>query len=313
MSDDLGAVRFGDLAAVQYHGLAGISRSCLDAVRRILSFGERADLAILLTSGGRHAFLLLSARHGDIAIKSGFSSGYSGEGPAALADALNCLTAANIEIEEVEAPAQLLDRLDLSAMTMADLDLIQRRPDIRPSRWYDYVYAVRGDDVERNRAWSSYPEVMPWHSIDSRLHDLAATFAESPDRAILEGFRRLEDIVRKRIGSREHGAKLFSIAFAGDKPALQWHERLATTELQFEMADDLQHAPDGGMPELIDRGEQIGRAQLFTGAYQAFRNPRAHRQLDMPGHDALSEFLVLNQLFLFEGAAVVTLESGIGE
>lgn len=313
MSDDLGAVRFGDLAAVQYHGLAGISRSCLDAVRRILSFGERADLAILLTSGGRHAVLLLSARHGDIAIKSGFSSGYRGEGPAALADALNSLAAANINIEEVEAPAQLLDRLDLSAMTMADLDLIRRRSPIRPSRWYDYIYAARGDDAERNRAWSSYPEVMPWRSIDSRLHDLAATFAEDPDRAILEGFRRLEDIVRKRIGSREHGAKLFSIAFAGDKPALQWHEKPATTVLDFEMTDTLQPHLDGGMPELIDRGEQIGRAQLFTGAYQAFRNPRAHRRLDMPGLDPLSEFLVLNQLFLFEGAAVVTPESGSGE
>lgn len=308
MSHDLGAVRFGDLAAVQYHGLAGISRSCLDAVRRILSFGERADLAILLTSGGRHAFLLLSARHGDIAIKSGFSSGYSGEGPAALAGALNSLAAANIDIEEVEAPAQLLDRLDLSAMTMADLDLIHHRPPIRPSRWYDYVYAVHRDDAERNRAWSSYPEVMPWHLIDSRLHDLAATFAEDPDRAILEGFRRLEDIVRKRIDSREHGAKLFSIAFAGDTPAMQWHDRSEAAPLQFETTGALQHTLDSGTPELIDRGEQIGRAQLFTGAYQAFRNPRAHRQLDIQGQVPLSEFLVLNQLFLFERAAVGTPE-----
>ncbi len=39
---------------------------------------------------------------------------------------------------------------------------------------------------------------------------------------------------------------------------------------------------------------------LFTGAYMAFRNPRAHRELAHDLGAALGEFLLLNQLYLLE-------------
>lgn len=125
MFDDLGEVRFSDLAAIEYHGMSGISHRCLNAIRRVLQFGERPDLALLLTADQSHAFLLCSEPHGDIAVKSGFSSGYRGEGPTALANALCTLMAAGVEIEEIKVPAELLGRLDLSALTNADVDLIR--------------------------------------------------------------------------------------------------------------------------------------------------------------------------------------------
>jgi hypothetical protein len=78
---------------------------------------------------------------------------------------------------------------------------------------------------------------------------------------------------------RNHGAKLFSAAFLGDDPLLKW--------------------------QVDDEAEQKGRANLFTGAFMAFRNPRAHRIQSDNSHEQLSEFLLLNQLFRLEADAVV--------
>ena len=56
--------------------------------------------------------------------------------------------------------------------------------------------------------------------------------------------------------------------------------------------------------DVKDKAEQTGRAQLFSAAFMAYRNPRAHRELD---HDYVSlhtEFLMLNHLFALERQAV---------
>lgn len=308
---DLGKICFSELAAIQYHGLSGVSRSCLDAVRRILQFGERPDQAFLLTSGHGHAFLLYSEQDGLIAVKRGFSSGYRGEGPAALADALCTLMAADVEIEEVQVSEHLFSRLELSALTIADVDLIRASEPVRPTRWHGYIYDIYADKDVQKSAWQKFPEVMPWHVIDERLNDLALRFFDNPDRAILDGFRRLEDRIRERLKSREHGVKLFSVAFAGDRPALVWYEEVNESARLLELIErpELLNEPERPQPpDLIDKGEQVGRAQLFTGAYQAFRNPRAHRHLCESRSDELAEFLVLNQLFLLERAAVAAPE-----
>ena len=52
------------------------------------------------------------------AVKSGFASGYGGEGPAALSYALQLLEAHGVELEEVEVSADLIERLDDSALTV---------------------------------------------------------------------------------------------------------------------------------------------------------------------------------------------------
>jgi len=295
MRDDLGSVRFRELAAIEYHGLSGISKSCLNAIRRLLQYGDLPERALLITANQAHAFLLSSEVLGQIAIKSGFSSGYGGEGPNALADALCALLAANVEIDEVEVEPELLARLELSALTLADLDSINSLPPVRPASFYRYIYDLPEPEKREQTAWQSFHQVMPWHVIDERLNDLATKFFESPDRVIMDGFRRLEDLVRERIKSVEHGAKLFSIAFGGDDSALMW----VRVPRERWTADEPANVP----PEALDKSEQAGRMQLFTGAYQAFRNPRAHRVMASTGPDELAEFLMLNQLFLLEAAA----------
>lgn len=294
-------IGYEQLAAIEYHGMRGISASCLNAVRRILQFGDRPERAILLTAGNTHALLLTGELLGDIAIKRGFTSGYSGEGPSALADALCLLLATGIDVEEVRVPEDLLERLDLSAMTTEDLELCKSLPPVRPIKIYDYIYDLPNPDTRKRTVWKQFPEVMPWHIIDERLYDLASSFVEEPDQAIINGFRRLEDLMRDRIKSNEHGAKLFSNAFGGDDPALVWMREEASP-----CAVGLAATPE---PQQIEKSEQVGRMQLFTGSYQAFRNPRAHRLLSSTSSSELSEFLTLNQLFLLERAAVEKAES----
>ncbi|MGA2226979.1 MAG: TIGR02391 family protein, partial [Syntrophobacteraceae bacterium] len=78
-------------------------------------------------------------------------------------------------------------------------------------------------------------------------------------------------------GSKEHGSKLFKEVFLSQPPKFGW--------------DDL------------DPGEQKGRALLFTDAYLAHRNPRAHRELKQHRDNQLSESLLLNHLYLLERQA----------
>ena len=110
--------------------------------------------------------------------------------------------------------------------------------------------------------------------VDGRIIDLATSFWEGPDERLLIGYRRLEDIVRKRTGINEHGAKLFSQAFGGPSAKLGWKD--------------------------LDGGERAGRASLFTAAFMAYRNPRAHREVEGDANDQLAEFLLLNHLYRLE-------------
>lgn len=130
---------------------------------------------------------------------------------------------------------------------------------------------------ESGEVWQNFPAVIPFAIIDTRIVDLAMNFFERPDENLLTAYRRLEDIVRKRAGSREHGSRLFNEVFLSRATKLGWNE--------------------------LEPGEQDGRASLFTAAYKAHRNPRAHRELGQQSGSQLSEFLLLNHLYLLERQA----------
>ena len=285
----LGVVRLSDLAGIQYLGTDADSLACVHALRRVLAWSEQPRSIRLLTSERIHAFLLTFECEIPVAIKNGFSSGYSGTGPSALADALELLRAFNFDVEEVEVRREVLARLSASALTWTDLDDIESAEPVRPMRWYDYIYAIYGGRRSKTSVWDQFEPTMPFALIDPRLADLALDFPSAQDHVLLDGFRRLEDCIRERTGLAEHGTKLFSQAFAGDESRLTWPGPAKGR---------------GSKSALIDKGEQAGRAQLFIGAYQAFRNPRAHRTLVVGAAEALREFILLNQLFRFESDAM---------
>jgi hypothetical protein len=264
-------------AGIEYHGIAGSSHDCDAAVMRLVQGGAHLTRARILTCGRDHALLLTTPIGDQIAIKSGFASGYGGAGPSAFSFVLAVLASHGVEIDECEIPKAMLARLDRSALTLKDLDHCATSPPIRPSRWSDYVAErdfLRG---ESGGLFRQFPSVIPFVIIDPRLGDLARDFWNRPDHSLTVGYRRLEDIVRQRTGLPHSSQKLFQMAFDATHGKLTW--------------------------DVPDRSERVGRMQLFTGAFGAYRNPRQHRE--HPESDFLAEFLLLNQLYRLEAETVL--------
>jgi hypothetical protein len=191
---------------------------------------------------------------------------------------LQLLETFKIDITEHEVGANLFERLNFSALTLRDIDFIEKLNPIRPSRWHDFIQERHYERNIQNKLLEDMPVVMPFAIIDARIVDLAKNFWQNTDNALLDAYRRLEDLVRVRTGLAEHGSRLFSEAFASENPPLSWKG--------------------------ITEAEKKGRMNLFVGAYMAHRNPRAHQKLDHGVRDQLSEFLLLNHLFRLESVAI---------
>jgi hypothetical protein len=269
--------------SVQYVGQAGLSTPCRDAVLNLIQNGARVAFVKILTANQTHALLLWLDNHTPkddnlVAVKTGFSSGYPGEGPKTLSYVLELLETHGATIDECNVSAGILNRIDNCTLRKTDLADMRRSNRASPNTWRDYVSSR---DVERGRngtLWTRTRPVIPFTLVDPRLFDLAIGFLEDPDARLVTGYRRLEDAIRSRIGSKGFGKHLFNEAFEPKKGKLLWKD---TTE-----------------------PEALGRLSVFTGVYAAFRNPRAHRNLQESGAKAVSEFLLLNQLFRFEREAV---------
>jgi hypothetical protein len=269
------------LAGIEYAGLPGISRDCQDAVLRLLQFGDRITHVSILTSPNHHC-LLIEVRDRDlVAIKSGFASGYGGEGPRRFSYVLQVLDMHNILIDEYEVKEAVISRLDDSALLASDITEIKNSRRITGSQWRDYIFEQHWEDLKNGELWQKeFPSVIPYSIIEPRLVDLALSFWNDPDAKLLTAYRRLEDIVREKTELKEHGQKLFSKAFQGKTPKLKWKD--------------------------IDEGERDGRVALFTGTYMAYRNQRAHKETKTKYDSShLTEFLLLNHLYILESEAVM--------
>jgi Protein of unknown function (Hypoth_ymh) len=277
MTDDKEYIK--QFAGISYLGLAGVSRSCIKAIMHLLMTGQEIRSAILLTSGKSHCVLLDCEEYDLVAVKSGFSSGYSGEGPTALELVLRLLDQRKIAIREVLVDSQVIARLDQSALKNDDIEFITNEKNIRRGgSWMYYVERENARHAEAKSLWRSFPQAIAFSQIDYRIQDLVIDFLSAPDSALLSGYRRLESIVRMRIGSEEVGSKLFSQAFQGATSKLTWKE--------------------------LDSGERNGRGSLFSAAFMAFRNPRAHEEKSKGFDSPFAELMLLNTLFLLEADAI---------
>lgn len=274
---------YSELAGIQYMGRAGISASCLGAIRRLFVAGDHIESGLLLSANQSHAFLLNLGEQDHpewVAIKSGFSSGYPGEGPRSLSEAIALLFSFGIYVNEVKVDRAVLQRLDQSALTRKDLNFIVSAHRIKAPEVAMYLYDEHLPASNKGRALRQLRAPIPWGVLDYRLFDLAGKFLEDPDHALMAGFRRLEDLVRTRIGTDASESKVFSLAFLGEKPLLTWT----------------------GLPN----AERIARGNLFTGAYGAFRNPRAHRELSEDRASQICQLQTLNHLYRLEAEAVAS-------
>ena len=266
------------LAGIEYGGIAGCTKDCIDAVRRRLQYGDSIKLARILSANSNHC-LLLTDHIGDlIAIKSGFGSGYSGEGSRGFSYVLQLLECHGAEIEEYDVGEDLLERIDKSALRLSDVKTIEKARPLRPMRWHDYIFEREESMAEAGALWDRFPFVIPFALVDSRLIDIALGFWDDPDAKLIRAYRRLEDIVRRRTGIDESGARLFSQAFLNDDSPLEWSN--------------------------VKDAEQKARGSLLANAYRAYRNPRAHQE--STGGDPkelLDEFLLVNHLYRLERAS----------
>jgi len=265
-------------AGIEYHGASGVTDICKNAIMDILQSNGNITLARILTYKNEHSFLLYDEYRGTIAIKSGFASGYQGGGATGFSYVLELLHSHEVEIEEVNVTKKIFYRLEDSSLREEDIGYIEKMKPIRPNRWYDYVRKMHYGKGHLGMLWDEYEPILPLGIIDQRLFEIALHFSTNPDQALLSGYRKLEDVFRKRTQLKIHGSKLFSKMFLGNDAKLGWKD--------------------------IDSSETIGRANLFIGTYMAHRNPRAHREVKYDLKNQVSEFLLLNHLFRLETDAV---------
>lgn len=278
------------LACIEYHGSAGITQHCLDAMTRLIQFGERLEKAWLISSQPdqyncrTHAFILTLFCERQVVINSGFSSGYGGEGPKGLSKALQLLLRHKVDIEEYQVKPSMMERLEHNCLLKTDIQSTGSSRPVRPNRYYDYIFF----DTERSRNVFGekdlnflFPPVIPYAIIDTRILDLALTLEENPDASLLTGYRRLEGIFREKHADLKglSGAKLFSRAFQGENSLLHWPK--------------------------TDKSEVEGRASLFIGVFKGYRNKRAHHEQDYELSAAVREFVLLNELYVLESTAVI--------
>lgn len=109
---------------IDYLGEAGITEICLSSLYNLIQTHTDFNTALLLTSDQNHALLLKDSTENYYIVRSGFTSGYLGEGPKGLAKALTILRKHQIETEEVVIPAKLLYKLNKSFLTDQDIDFI---------------------------------------------------------------------------------------------------------------------------------------------------------------------------------------------
>lgn len=265
---------------IQYLGTP-FTQDCLNAIGFILQTQQRIEKALLLSYDQNHAYLVKSDRSTYI-IRSGFTSGYLGEGPKGLASSLQLFLKHNIEVEEVCISEKIMKKVNKTSLSNNDLEHILKTKYTRPIQIHEYIYAIYNTLEYQVTNDRYYPTELPYQLIDSRILDLALKFNDDPNYSILTAYTRLEDIVKVKINDRSlFSNNLLKTAFISDKQR---------QSIYFWDANN----------------EKISNALgcLFTNIFTVYRNERAHSEVDKPYFKQLREFLLINELYLLEREAI---------
>lgn len=273
---------------MEYHGVSGSTADCVLAVERLLQHGPRANNCVILSHDENtvsHHALMITTYNGDqIFIRSGFTSGYDGEGPRGFAKVLSLLDWHGVQLSEISVSSLVIESVDKATLSDADLKTIYTSKTLKPTRLWDYVYAVNQQRLGSN-PWKDSPSFLPLQIFDDRLATAARDFEQDPDGFLLKGNRLLECSVRDKAGitdSKVSGAvAVFTMAFNGRDPLLIW--------------------------EGISPAEKEGRSNLFIGFAKSYRNPRAHKSENGTFLEQVQELLLLNHLLCLEAKATLNL------
>ncbi|AXY57083.1 TIGR02391 family protein [Acinetobacter chinensis] len=261
---------------IQYLGTP-YTQDCLDAIGIILQTQIHIEKALLLSCNQAHAYLIKSHRNTYI-IRSGFRSGYPGEGPKGLASSLQLLLKHNIAVDEINISEKLMKKINHSSLPDTDIEIMLKTEVVRPTNIYEYIYEIYKTTEYQVTNDRYYPTELPYHLIDSQILDLALKFNDDPNRSIFNAFIRLENIVQNRINSDKHSSALFEYAFCSEnRPLICKNE---------------------------DKRASQATGRIFPNIYKAFRNEHAHNEVSKPLKTLMREFLLINELYILESEAI---------
>lgn len=250
------------------------------AVQLVLQSEECLKIAYILTYENHHCILFENDFGEMIAVNSGFASGYGGAGHAAFSRSLAAIKFHHLEINEILIPEKLFQKFQAGLLSGNEWKRIERLKKIKHATYVDYMLDGHHAYSDDYYPWHEFEPILPFGLIDQRISDLAKSFSKNPDEAILKGFRRLEDILRLRTSLKSSSQGLVRECFLNKKPMLTWKN--------------------------IEAGEITGLANLFMGAFAAYRNPRAHSEIIKNRDSLVREFMILNHLFCLEASTVPT-------
>ncbi|GAA5555663.1 hypothetical protein Asch01_00353 [Acinetobacter schindleri] len=264
---------------IQYLGTP-YTQDCIEAIGFLLQTQQYLEKVLLLSYEYQYAYVIQTNRS-TYAIRSGFSTD-SGEASKGLASSLQLFLKHNIDLEEVKISKKILKKLNQASLSDLDLDNILKAQCVRPIQRYEYIYSIYKTTDYQHYNDRYYPETLPFHLIDTRIFDLALKFHDDPNYSILTAYTRLEDIVKVKINDHSlFSNNLLKTAFISDKQRksiYSWNTN----------------------------NENVSNALgcLFTNVFTAYRNERAHSEVDKPYSQQIREFLLINELYLLESEAI---------
>ena len=180
---------------IKYEGSTSATQYCIDDFMRLL-YGSRkiVDMTIL-TCENYHALMLCFENQDYIVfIKSGLTSGYSGEGPKGTSLIIRLVEEAGITIKELNATPSLFKRINSSLATIKDVEFIKKNG--KESLDYDRLCLKNVDKEYVQRAKEAYKKNKD--IIFVREENEKTKDAVEIDRAkVLRMLQKIHDVVTK--------------------------------------------------------------------------------------------------------------------
>lgn len=112
---------------IKYEGSTRATQYCIDDFMKRLYGSHKITDMTILTCEKYHALMLcFENRNIVVFIKSGLTSGYSGEGPKGTSLIIRLAEEAEITIKELKATASLFKRINSSRATVKDVEFIKK-------------------------------------------------------------------------------------------------------------------------------------------------------------------------------------------
>lgn len=266
---------------IQYLGTP-YTQDCIEAIALVIQIEDQLERALVLTYEHSHCFLIKGYRNIYL-IRFGFRSDYISEGYKGFVKALNLLQRHEVEIKELIITPKEFEIINKNSLSDSNIDCFLNNPRSRTNTIYEYISNLNFMLKEPLRIDGYYPNELPLNLIDERVLDLALKFRDDADASIMKAYTRLEDIIRKKINSHKFSASLIEDAFCSDLKK----NRLSPFKWDSENEES---------------STAIGR--LFVNTFKAYRNQRAHSEVNKSTSQLQREFLLINELYLLESETI---------